>query len=242
MTDRCGPGLTVASRAEAATIALMIRAYICLMLLPILPAVDLVDDERYRFLVERYEASLANWDGTPFALPLQMELAGACFDARMYWRGAEVLEQVVERYPDYAGAWSNLSVNYGKMGMYDKAITAADRSMALEPDQAMHAKLVKASWLLRSGEVEAAQALVDATPNPGGELAPFFHTCLACFHADAGNVEALKEHIDRARVLDPDGDETFYRRDVVFDPYRDQPWFIERFGTTLAGGSSADVP
>lgn len=219
----------------------MIRACLALMLATSLSAVELVDDERYRFLVERYEQSLAHWEGTPGALPLRVELASACFDARMYWRAVELLEAVVADYPSFAPAWSNLSVNYGKMGMYDQAIAAIDRRMRLDPDDVMHAKLVKASWLLGTGDRAGAQRLIEATPDPGGDRSAFYHSCLACFHADSGELERLQHHVDRVLALDPEGERTFFERDVVFDPYRDQAWFIERFGVTLAGGASAEA-
>lgn len=52
-------------------------------------------------------------------------------------------------------------------------------------------------------------------------------------HATAEDETALAYNMRKALKADPES-KTFFARDVVFDPYRAKPWFIELVGETLA--------
>ena len=200
-----------------------------------LAALDLVDDHRYREKVVQAESALAQASGLQARTLATFELASACFQNRQYDRFAELYESMLPRYAEASWVHANLSVAYGKLGRYEEALQAADRAIRLDP-AGFHARIVKASWLHRSGQARAATALVAGVAAPVGEGLAFYHACMACYSADAGDVEALERHIDRA--LELGHDDTFFRRDAVFDPYRDEAWYRERFGETVVPGEA----
>jgi hypothetical protein len=63
-------------------------------------------------------------------------------------------------------------------------------------------------------------------------MARFYWACRACFYASVGDVAELQAAIPKAMSGDADS-RSFFERDVIFDAYRGEPWFIELVGKTL---------
>lgn len=124
-------------------------------------------------------------------------------------RGIEMLEDVVERDPEYAPAWASLAGRYHDHYAYGggsdtalaKAREAAERALALDPD------LVTAARRLVSLETEAgrlkaahrrARELVDRRPDSGSA-----HFALAYVLRYGGMLPASQRHCELALQFDP---------------------------------------
>lgn len=204
----------------------------------ILPAMDLVDDPVYLRMAAALESKT---DRDPND---DLRLAGIYSDARQYAK-SEVLYRkhvdVAERFPLI---YANLSVFAGKQAKYaeaiewaDKAISAGRQIMVANPEaevDLMHPTLVKASWLWESGQQGAAKALFAsvAVPIVGDASESTYWSCRACFYGSVGDQAELTAAIGKCLDLADSHLATFIRRDVVFDRYRAQPWFIELVGIT----------
>jgi tetratricopeptide (TPR) repeat protein len=210
-----------------------------LLLTAMLPALELVDDSIYRHMAAALEAKT---DRDPND---DLRLAGIYSDARQYDKSEALYRKhlaVADRFPLI---YANLSVFAGKQGKYtdaiawaDKAISAGKRILATEPDAAvdtMHPTLVKASWLWESGQHDEGMALFNsiAVPPAGDPRESTYWGCRACFYGSVGDQAELWAAIGKCLELADVHFVTFVRRDVVFDRYRAQPWFIELVGVTL---------
>lgn len=124
-------------------------------------------------------------------------------------RGIGMLENVVERDPEYAPAWASLARRYHDHYSYGggsdtalaKAREAAERALALDPD------LVNAARRLVSLETEAgrlnaahrrARELMDRRPDSGSA-----HFALAYVLRYGGMLPASQRHCELALQLDP---------------------------------------
>ena len=161
-------------------------------------------------------------------------LSMVAFDARRYDEGEAQMRRALAVAPAVPGLHSNLSVMLGKQGRFAEAATAARAALALDPTY-LHAKLVLPSWELGLGQREAALAAFSAIPVPDdGQERGLYHAATACFFADAGDAKRVAQGIRDALAADPEQEVmTFFRRDVVFDRYRAEPWFVDLVGATL---------
>ena len=57
----------------------------------------------------------------------------ALHQAGKYERAAIVFQLVAARYPDSASIWTNIAINYEKLGRDEEAKKARDRAIALDP-------------------------------------------------------------------------------------------------------------
>ena len=155
-------------------------------------------------------------------------LAGLAFDVVAQMRRAVAIA------PQVAALHSNLSVMLGKQGRFAEAAEAARAALALDPTY-LHARLVLPSWTLGLGQREASIADFLAIPVPEEvDDQVLYHAAVACFFADAGDEERVAAGIRAALAADAEREVmTFFRRDVVFDRYREQPWFVDLVGATL---------
>lgn len=210
-----------------------------LLTMSVLPAMDLVDDPVYRRMAVALEAK-GNRDPND-----DLRLAGLYSDAWQYDKSEALYRKhltVADRYPLI---YANLSVFAGKQAKYaeaiewaDKAISAGKRLQAAQPDAGvdiMHPTLVKASWLWESGKHDEAKTLFNsiAVPPAGDPSESTYWGCRACFYGSVGDQAELSAAIGKCLDLADEHFVTFIRRDVVFDRYRAQPWFIELVGITL---------
>lgn len=166
------------------------------------------------------------------ALTHALRLADLAFPARRYDVGEAQMRLAIAMVPGFADLHSNLSVMLGKQGRYAEAEAAARAALALDP-ACLHARLVQPSWELGLGRREAALAAFAAVPvpaDPAGQA--LYHGAVACFFADVGDRERTAQGIRDALAVDPEA-MTFFRRDVVFDRYRAEPWFVDLVGPTL---------
>lgn len=162
-------------------------------------------------------------------------LADAAFDARRYDLAETAMRSALAYAPDHPAIHSNLSVMLGKQGRFAEAAAAARAALALDPTW-LHARLVLPSWELGLGQREAALAAFAAVAMPAdADEQRLYHAAVACFFADVGDPERVAQGIRDALAADPEGDvKTFFRRDVVFDRYRSEPWFVDLVGATRA--------
>ncbi len=94
------------------------------------------------------------------------------------------------------------------------------------------------SWLpspVQTGKHAEASTLFASIPVPaaGSEREALYYGCKACFYASAGDKEQLSQAITRSLELADDHFVKFVRRDVVFDRYRQEAWFVELVGVTV---------
>jgi tetratricopeptide (TPR) repeat protein len=159
--------------------------------------------------------------------------SSACMDNRDYARAEHAARSLVALAPHYNLVHSNLSVVLGKQGKYQEALQEAEIASLLNPGDSLHPEAVACSWLYHLGRKQEAVDRFKAIPVPAdARKARAYWGCKACFYASVGDPELLKPAIAMALQLDPE-DRGFFERDVVFDAYRAEPWFIELVGRTL---------
>jgi tetratricopeptide (TPR) repeat protein len=216
------------------------RVLLCLLALVSASAADpvglrLVNDGPFRVALERElarepaaEAPVQVW------LRWRQRLAQGYIGLRRYDLAEAELRAALLLAPTSPVLHSNLSVTLGKQGRYAEALAEADAALALDPDL-LHARLVRPSWELGLGQREAAIAHFQAVSRPGQDRdLALYYAAQACFYADAGVPEKVEEGIREALARDPAPyARNFFARDVVFDRYRAEPWFIALVGATL---------
>lgn len=201
-------------------------------------AMDLVDDPVYQRMAAALESKT---DRDPND---DLRLAGIYSDARQYDKSEALYLKHVAVADRYPVIYANLSVSAGKQAKYaeaiewaDKALSAAQRILAVNPHAAvdlMHPVLVKASWLWESGKQVEAKALFAsvAVPGVGDSEESTYWGCRACFYGSVGDQTELTAAIGKCLDLADSQMVTFIRRDIVFDRYRTEPWFIKLVGIT----------
>jgi tetratricopeptide (TPR) repeat protein len=193
-------------------------------------SVELIDDKSFK---EKYEKAIKDAQDNPYAL---FSATGVCMSAREYQKGEDIILSLIKDHPvNRPIIYSNLSVFQGKLKKYDDAIKSADLALSLSPRD-MHALAVKASWLYEKGEKDIGLKLFESiqVPIAGSFDESFYYLCKSCFFASVGDVEILKNTIIKfLSFRDNDAGLEFFRRDIVFDPYRDKLWFINLVGETL---------
>jgi len=204
-----------------------------LIIIGSLPALALIDDADAQAQVRVAEQALDQTRNPEERIRALLTLSSALARARDFGRYVEIYDDLLRALPDQAWLHANRSVGLGKLGRHAEALAAADRAIVLDP-QSFHPRIVRASWLHRLGRFDearqaVAQTLAPAEDDPARRL---YETCLACYHADAEDRQAL-EPLLRRLVANPES-AAFFRRDPVFDPYRHEAWFIAIVGATLA--------
>ena len=109
----------------------------------------------------------------------------------------------------------------------------AEIAALLDPANSLHPNAVACSWLYCLGRKQEAIERFQRIPVPTESHAlRAYWGCKSCFYASVGSVDEIKTAITNALTIDPE-DRGFFERDMVFDQYRAEPWFIELVGQTL---------
>ena len=157
----------------------------------------------------------------------------ACMDNRAYSDAEIAARTLLALAPHYNIVHSNLSVVLGKQGKYDEALMEAEIATLLDPSNSMHPNAVACSWLYCLGRKQEAIERFQRIPVPTESHAlRAYWGCKSCFYASVGSVDEIKTAIASALTVDPDH-RSFFERDMVFDQYRGEPWFVELVGKTL---------
>jgi len=160
--------------------------------------------------------------------------------AREYEKAESFARRITTWAPKDSFAWANLSVDLGKQGKYRDAAEAAQKAIVLDPSN-KHAEMLLASWEWHLGQREQARKRFEAiVPGEKAIEKRTYYGCMACFYASVGEEAKVAEAIKKVKELKTDDDMGFFQRDIIFDPYRGKPWFIELVGKTLAGESEAE--
>lgn len=216
------------------------RLLICMVMLASLTAADpgavqLNNDAPYRAAVARLLASPPAANAPARVLmEWHWQLASAYMDLRRYDLGETEARAALRLAPGHPTLHSNLSVMLGKQGKFAEALAEAQAALAIDPDH-LHARLVLPSWELGAGQREAALLHFQAIPKPGeGKDLRLYYSAQACFYADVGDAGKTAEGIREALARDTSGNtRTFFARDLVFDRYRAESWFVTLVGATL---------
>lgn len=195
--------------------------------------IELANDQAY---AEKVQAVLAE---RPTGKDQQQQFRwlwsyfAACMDNRAYADAEIAARTMMVVLPRYNLVDSNLSVVLGKQGKYQEALQEAEIAKLLDPADSMHADAVACSWLFYLGRKQEAITRFQHIPVPTDVHAlPFYWGCKACFYASVGIVDEIKTSITNALAADA-SNRSFFERDIVFDRYRAEPWFIALVGTTL---------
>lgn len=101
---------------------------------------------------------------------LRLDQARHAVRARRFATGAPQLERLLCELPDVAQAWGLLAICYDALGQADQAESAARRSIALAPEDAvLQRNLGVLLW--NQGRLEAAEALFATWPAESGDEA-----------------------------------------------------------------------
>ena len=134
-----------------------------------------------------------------------------------------------------ADLYTALSVLLGKQGRYQDALDAAEHGATLPGASPAYINAIKASWIHHLGRSEEAKALFASitVPQEANGFYRLYHGCRACFGASTHDLAMMKESI-AIKMRMGGRDAMFIQRDVIFDQYRDEPWFKTLVGETLA--------
>ena len=212
------------------------RYLLVLCLLSGLAAADpiqLANDETYAQKVAAVWAAKPDGKDPDALFRWLWSYSSACGDNRDYANAEYAARAMVALAPQYNIAHSNLSVALGKQGKYQEALQEAEIAKLLNPGDSMHPDAVACSWLFHLGRKQEAIDRFKAIAVPTEvHAARAYWGCKACFFASVGDAAEIKNAIAMALKEDPDRT-GFFERDVVFDAYRGEPWFIELVGKTL---------
>ena len=164
-------------------------------------------------------------------------VAGSYFNARLYSDAERIYNIAIKGLPiTDPMIYSNMSVFIGKQGRYNEAISWADKALKMRPND-FHGKIVKASWLIESGDKEGGDKLFDECVSDAKfkELhKSFYWDCLSCYLASSDRKDELKDAISKAVENGDLYSMKFIKMDIVFDKYRNENWFIQLVGKTIA--------
>ncbi|MDA3963488.1 MAG: hypothetical protein PF961_22110 [Planctomycetota bacterium] len=154
-------------------------------------------------------------------------------DARDYESAIRELQSTLLTDPDNVLTHSNLSVFYGKLGHYNMAKMHALQVLELNPPDTMHANMILASWEYHLGNENRAQEIMNnvIVPDKNDPRYRFYQSCRACYYASTGDIAEVEQAIQESLGASNQSMK-FYRNDVIFDPYRQQQWFIDLVGIT----------
>lgn len=157
----------------------------------------------------------------------------ACTNNRDYAAAESAARALMALAPQYNLVHSDLSVILGKQGRYPEALQEAEIAKLLNPADSMHADAVACSWLYYLGRKQEAIERFQRIPLPTeAHMLGVYWGCRACFYATVGTVAEITSAIANALTSDPD-QRAFFERDIVFDRYRGDSWFVGLVGKTL---------
>ncbi len=187
---------------------------------------QLLDDLAKRPAADALERAIIRWN---------WETAHDASLARDYETAARCMQALVNHAPSDWISHLALSVHLGKTGRLAEAETAARRALELRGADAWHPHIVLACWEYKLGRRSEALARVKQVHMPADPKEHrLYYGNLAAFAAIAGDEQQIESAIGKAVELDgSDASLAFFRRDVLFDPYRSKPWFIRLVGETL---------
>lgn len=127
------------------------------------------------------------------------------FDAAVEPRSLEeserVFELVVKRYPTSAGAWTGLGSARAALGKLDEAQQALEKALAIDSRSFEAHNALGVLWLKRRDFAQAAAAFEAALRHRPDHVE--YLLLLAGAHEGAGNDDAARKVIDRARAVAP---------------------------------------
>jgi len=155
--------------------------------------------------------------------------------ARDYETAARCMQTLVNHAPSDWISHLALSVHLGKAGRLAEAEAEALRALELKGADAWHPRIVLACWEYKLGRRSEALARVKQLHMPADPKEHrLYYGNLAAFAAICGDEQQIESAVKKAVELDgSEASLAFFRRDVLFDPYRAKPWFIGLVGETL---------
>ncbi len=211
------------------------------------------DEEYGKFLSERMAAPKAEIihdvpEEYQMRIDWYVQAAAAHALNRDYKSAMNCARDALELEMQNSGLLGNCAKYMLALGHPAEAAELAEKAVELAEDsgewKTMHsfvAKLVMASALAANGEKEKAAAIVAAIDSKdiGEELIGtyYFERCTYFAYADLS--EDLNNEMDHAVLNDVQPESwpkgyamAMFERDVAFDPYRNEDWFIHKVGIT----------
>jgi hypothetical protein len=155
--------------------------------------------------------------------------------ARDYESAAGYAQALVDREPDWWVPHVGLSIMLGKAGRLAEAESEARTAVDLQKHAYWYPNIVLACWEHKLGKRSEALARMSGVrmPEDKKDHRPYYGN-LAAFAAITGDEPQIESAMKKAIELDGSEDSlAFFRRDVLFDPYRAKLWFIRLVGETL---------
>jgi serine/threonine protein kinase len=112
--------------------------------------------------------------------PVVVNLATVYLQQRDGAGAVQLLEPLVRRNPDVAGAWANLGQAYVFVGRYSEAETAYGRALGLAPQVGQIRVMLAALYMDHLGQLDAAWSALDAAFDTGYESREWIVRTLAC--------------------------------------------------------------
>ena len=123
-------------------------------------------------------------------------IGGLAIRQRNYEEALRNLEIATVVAPDWAPAWVNLGVTYGRLGNQDAAFDAYQRALTAEPGNS--SALINLSKLYQAqGRFEESETALLAAAE--GTRNPFTLIAMADFEMLRGNLEEARQYLRRAR-------------------------------------------
>lgn len=209
---------------------------VCVVLIVVLSAQDEValgNSSEFEAKLVLIQAEKPNGNDPQIVHEWLWKLSDAYMRLRRYDDMELTCKAMLAIAPHYFPNHSNLSVAYGKQGKYAQAIEEARIAALMSGKDNMHPEMVLCSWLYLSGK--KAEALdhfskvgIPTEPSKRG----LYFACKASLFASVGDVAVLKDAIQQS-LKDSADHKGFFERDISFDPYRAQDWFVALVGKTL---------
>lgn len=202
----------------------------------LLGGVDKLDDEEVIQLVElASQLGIYQWlvkndrllrEKSEYAPILLYEMAVVSEQNRNYEKAVAYLEELTEAEPFNAYYWYMLADDYDLLDHREKALTALDYSLAIDPDS-KEATMLRVRLLLeeestRDKGAELIKALAAKYPND-----PDVHRTMANYNLTAGEEARAREDIRRCLNLFP-GNRTIIT-DAISTGVGDLPAMLDRF-------------
>lgn len=170
-----------------------------------------------------------------FARALTRDYSGAMTAAR----------DALDIQPAHSLLHVNLAEFLGRLNRFEEAAAEARAGLALAGGAGDMAELYYlcaahslATWEWVLGEKDHANELVENVKLPEDPMNRWMCRCQRCVYwAVTGEEEKLRREVEEAFALVPVCEEldaehaaAFFVCDIVYDPFREKDWFIDRFG------------